>query len=292
MSLKFEYESKDDLIIVKNIDINLENTLFSGQAFRWNKEGDSYFAVCFNRVIEVYKDVNDLVIENIDKEFFLNVIAEYFDLHKDYDKIIDGFDGGESFSKSLDFAPGIRVLNQEPFETLISFIISANNNIKRIRLIIDNICKKCGEEIEYKGKLYYSFPTPEALASLTMDEFKECGAGYRAPYLKETATAIVDGFDLEQLSELDYMVARKKLVTLKGVGNKVADCVLLYAMGFTNAFPMDVWIKRVIHNLYGFESEKDSDILKFVEKTFGKYAGIAQQYLFYYVKENKIGLGK
>ena len=156
--------------------------------------------------------------------------------------------------------------------------------------LVINLTKKYGDKIDSFGSELYSFPKPEMLAEATLEDLYLCGAGYRAPYIKETASMIADGFILNGLKQLSYLEARKKLTELKGVGNKVADCVLLYSLGFSNAFPLDVWIKRVIHNLYGFESEKDSEILGFIEKTFGKYAGIAQQYLFYYVKENKLGI--
>jgi N-glycosylase/DNA lyase len=290
MDLKYKYEVMKNKVVVKDIDIDLENTLFSGQAFRWNKTDEGFKGVCYNRVVLVYKQGSDLVFDNTDKDFFLLKLSHYFDLYKDYNKIINGFGFDEVLDKSLKYAPGIRVLNQEPFEALISFIISANNNIKRIRSIIDNLCKKYGDKIDSFGSELYSFPKPEMLAEATLEDLYLCGAGYRAPYIKETASMIADGFILNGLKQLSYLEARKKLTELKGVGNKVADCVLLYSLGFSNAFPLDVWIKRVIHNLYGFESEKDSEILGFIEKTFGKYAGIAQQYLFYYVKENKLGI--
>jgi N-glycosylase/DNA lyase len=290
MTIQFDYFQSKNAITIKDIDIDLANTLFSGQAFRWKQSESSYVGVCYNRVIVAKKHDDDLILENVDLEFFEQKLAHYFDLYNDYEQILNHFKNDDVFKKSQSFAPGIRVLNQQPFETLISFIISANNNLKRIRTIIDNLCNACGEKIRYDDHDYFAFPTPRALSNLSVEAIKKCGAGYRAAYIKQTATMVADGFDLEALKDLPYLVARKSLCTLMGVGTKVADCVLLYSLGFRCAFPMDVWVKRVIYHLYGFEPQKDSDILAFVEKTFGENAGIAQQYLFYYVKENKIGV--
>jgi N-glycosylase/DNA lyase len=171
------------------------------------------------------------------------------------------------------------MLNQEPFETLISFIISANNNIGRIRGIIDRLCRLYGEPFGCVGGARYAFPTPERLAALEADDFFGCGCGYRAPYLRETSRAVADGFDLEGLRELPYEQAKKQLVRLKGVGPKVADCVLLFSLGKTDAFPADVWIKRVMKKLYGFEGN-DKQIYEFARERFGECAGIAQQSCF------------
>jgi len=290
MDIKYKTETIGEKVYIDDIDINLENTLFSGQAFRWKHDGKGFFGVCFGEAIRVEKQGNRMMIENCNAEFFENKMAHYFDLCKDYSEITKGFEFDEILNASFEFAPGIRVLNQEPFETLISFIISANNNIKRIRLIIENISKNFGQKKEYNGQEFFSFPSVEELSKATEADLAACGAGYRAPYIVDTVSKLADGFDLEAIGNMPYLEARKKLCELKGVGKKVADCVLLYSMGFTNAFPLDVWIKRVVHNIYGFESEKDEEILGFVEDTFGEHAGIAQQYLFYYVKQNKLGI--
>jgi len=284
----FDYEVNQNQIIVKNIDINLTNTFFSGQTFRWQQHGEGFFGVCDHRVIMLKKESDDLFISNIEEEYFVSKFAHYLDLDRDYDVVTHTFGFDELLNKSMMFAPGIRVLNQDPFETLIGFIVSANNNLARIRLIMDNISKLAGTKIVYQSMNFYSFPTPLNLSRLSENELRSCGAGYRARYIKETAECIVNGFDLEALKTMPYLEARKQLTSLAGVGNKVADCILLYSLGFANAFPLDVWTKRVIHQLYGFESKRDTEIRAFIEKKFGKYAGIAQQYLFYYVKANKI----
>ena len=287
--MQYNYQTTSNGIIVKDIDINLNNTLFSGQAFRWNKEGDGFFGVCFERGILMTKQGSDLVISNIDEPFFLSEFAEYLDLSLDYQAIINGFGFDSLLGESLTFAPGIRVLNQQPFETLIAFIVSANNNFARIRLIIENLSKTFGHEKSTNGRIYHTFPSPQVLARADEADIRACGAGYRAPYILETARRVADGLELEALRRMPYLEARMVLTELPGVGIKVADCVLLYALGFKNAFPMDVWTKRVIHNLYGLNSTKDADIRVFIADKFGQYAGVAQQYLFYYAKSKKLG---
>ena len=230
----------------------------------------------------------DLILSGVDADFFESVLAHYFDLETDYRKVLAGFKEDAILDASMAFAPGIRVLNQEPFETLISFIISANNNVKRIMSIVQRLSERYGEAFISGGEICYAFPTPRALANAHEADLRACGTGYRARYIIGSARAVAEGFDLNAQRERPYLEARKALTTLPGVGNKVADCVLLYALGFKNAFPMDVWVKRIVHELYGFGSKKDTDVLKFVAEKFGENAGIAQQYLFYYAKANKM----
>ncbi len=289
MTIRYAYQTIPNGIIVKYLDIDLKNTLFSGQAFRWNEDGDGFFGVCFERGIKMRKLNHDLIIENIDEPFFLSHFANYLDLSLDYDAITKDFGFDALLGESLAFAPGIRVLNQQPFETLIAFIISANNNFARIRMIIEHIAERFGKEKSRNGRDYHTFPSPEVLARADEHDLRACGAGYRAPYILNTARQVADGFDLEALKQMPYLEARELLTGLPGVGIKVADCVLLYALGFKSAFPMDVWTKRVIHNLYGLNSTKDADIRAFIAEKFGRYAGIAQQYLFYYAKSHKLG---
>jgi len=175
------------------------------------------------------------------------------------------------------------VMRQPPFETLISFIISANNNVKRITGIVDAICRRFGAPLDEDA---FDFPTAEALAARTEEELKSCGAGYRARFIIEASRMVADGFDLEVVSRMPFLDARSALTALPGVGQKVADCVALYGMGFAESFPADVWMRRVLCGLYGYKGKNDKDMRAFVDERFGRYAGIAQQYLFHYARNH------
>ncbi len=259
----------------------------NGQCFRFIRQADgAYHGVAHGRFLCVEKNGADVSLSPCSRDEFEGIWNGYFDLGRDYAKLFAGC-GDRALLEGRKYGQGLRVLNQEPFETLISFIISANNNLGRIRGIVDRICKACGEPFEYAGRTYHAFPTPGRLATLDVDGFAGCGCGYRSPYLRETARQVADGFDLEALRSLPYGEAKKQLMRLKGVGPKVADCVLLFSLGKADAFPADVWIKRVMKNLYGFEGN-DRQVYAFAKKKFGKNAGIAQQYLFYYARENKL----
>jgi N-glycosylase/DNA lyase len=186
-------------------------------------------------------------------------------------------------TEGIRYAQGLRVLRQPYFETLISFIISANNNVGRISRIVETLCERYGEPV-LGG---WDFPTAEKLATLTTDELKACGTGYRADYISGTAMMICEGFSLDAVADMPYEQAREKLTTLPGVGLKVADCVALYGMGFSRSFPLDVWMRRVICGVYDYSGKNDKDMRRFVDTTFGEHAGIAQQYLFHYARNHK-----
>jgi len=259
----------------------------NGQAFRFTEKAEGvYEGVAYGRFLRVSKRGGEITLHPCNKVDFEGIWRNYFDLDRDYAALF-----GDCEDKALEagrcHAAGLRILNQQPFETLISFIISANNNIGRIRGIIERICKKCGTPFEFEGKEYYAFPEPEQLASLSKADLVECGCGYRAPYIEETTGEIAEGYDLDSIRNLPYVRAKKELMHFKGVGPKVADCVLLFAFSKTDAFPADVWIKRVMSSLYSF-SGNDREIYEFAKKRFGECSGIAQQYLFYYARENKL----
>ena len=175
----------------------------------------------------------------------------------------------------------------EKFETIIAFIISANNNEKRIRKIVENICEKCGDALKYNDRVFHAFPTPQQLAEMGEEALREIGAGYRAEYIADTAKLIAEGFDIQAIYEMDYHTAKQELCKLKGIGPKVADCILLFAYKKKNAFPLDVWMKRVLEELYGVNVKNYRQAEEFAERTFGGYAGIAQQYLFHYMRSGK-----
>ncbi len=259
----------------------------NGQAFRFTQAGDGAWAgVACGRLLRVRQEGDAVVLFPVTEKEFHEIWKGYFDLDRDYGALFNGCED-EALREGRRFAPGLRVLNQEPFEALVSTIISANNNIGRIRGIVQKICEACGEPFEFEGKTYYAFPTPARLASMTEQQLKNCGCGYRAPYIRDAARMVAEGYDLGGVAKLPYAEAKKKLTELPGVGPKVADCVLLFGMGKTDAFPADVWINRVMKELYGFTGSH-AQIYDYAVQKFGMCAGIAQQYLFYYAKENKI----
>lgn len=282
------------IVIVKDIkDFHPDHALDCGQAFRWVKEGDSYTGVVKDQVVEISLVEGDLIIQNCDSESFNELWRDYLDLDKDYSSIKEVLSKDNILKEAINHGWGIRILNQEPWETLISFIISSNNGIVRIKKIIDNLSKKYGKEIPYQGKIYYSFPRAEDLARATLDDLRALGTGYRDKYIKNTAIMVNEGnLDLNSLIEMDYESAKEELLKFPGVGPKVADCVLLFSLRKEEAFPVDVWIKRIIEHLY-FKNNESSitnrEVSDFAKNKYASLAGIAQQYLFYYARELQIG---
>jgi N-glycosylase/DNA lyase len=272
---------------ISGIDhFSLEQTLLSGQCFRWRQDGDGIIGVALGKQVYAEQKGSDITVFGAGES---DGWEEFFDLHRDYGAIKQSYSNDAYLRDGMAFAGGIRVLRQPPFETLISFIISANNNVKRIMGIVDKLCARYGRPI---GEDAHDFPTPLALAQASEDDIKACGAGYRARYIIETARAVQSGFDLGELKSEQFSQARKRLTELMGVGMKVADCVCLYSLGFLGAFPNDVWMNRVLCGAYGYSGKNDKQLRAFVDEKFGKYAGIAQQYLFHYARHNPELIGK
>ncbi len=288
-----EYITKDNKIVFENRNFNPRHIFECGQCFRWEKNEDgSYTNVAFNKVINVKQENNRIILDNVTEEDFNNIWINYFDLDRDYSIIKSSLANNETMIKALNFGYGIRILNQEIFETIISFIISANNQISRIKKSINIICQHYGNEIgEYRGKKYYSFPTSSQLAKAKVDDLRQiCRVGFRDKRIVETAQLIESStFDLEKSSMYDSKELYDELIKLPGVGPKVASCIMLFSYGKTETFPVDVWIKRVMETLYIGEETTKKNIGIIADKIFGDYAGFAQQFLFYYGRENKIG---
>lgn len=271
---------------------NLKYTLESGQCFRWKKIEDNYYVgVIKDRVIKIRQDGNKIYVKSNDMNNLEKVIIDYFDLGTDYKKIeekirkIDGY-----VDKALNNTTGMRHLRQDFFETLISYIISANNNIPRISKSVEEISRRWGKEILFEGKKYYLFPTPSELKDVSISDYKECGVGFRDKYIYDTVKKINDKkVDFSDRANMPTEELRKKLIFLKGVGPKVADCILLFSCDRRNIFPIDVWVERVMSKLY-FNGEKVSkkEIANYAKDNFGEYAGIVQQHLFYNIREGLI----
>jgi N-glycosylase/DNA lyase len=240
-----------------------------------NSENNSYNLVAFGKYLEIHQE-NDNISFDCTQDEFDKVWKKYFDMDTDYGNIIGSIDANDSYLVSAaDFGGGIRILRQDLWEMIISFIISQQNNIKRIRKCINFLCEKYGEKrVSESGVEYYDFPTAESLAGATLEDLFLCNLGYRSRYVSETAKAIYHNeMDLESLYDMDYIHAKKQLLKLCGIGTKVADCICLFALHKTEAFPVDTHINKVLAAKYpdGFPFDRYAD-----------YSGILQQYIFYY----------
>ena len=281
--------------IIKDIkSFELKDIFDCGQCFRWNEQEDgSYTGVFGENVLNVSKKNNEIIFKGICKENIKQTVEKYFDLNRNYENIKDKLSKiDENMKKSIEYGRGIRILNQDLWETIISFIISANNNIPRIKGIIERLSKKYGKEIEWKGNKYYTFPTAEELRDVTVQEYRELGLGFRDIRLYETTHMILDKkINLEEMQKNpNTMEVREQLLSLSGVGPKVADCILLFStLKRFEVFPIDVWVRRVMNDLYIHNPDETKvnkkEIEKIAKEKFGNLAGLAQQYLFYWRRE-------
>ena len=261
----------------------------------WNKEDDeSYIGVIENNVLNVKNIENKIIFKGICNGNIQEIVTNYFDLNRDYTKIKNELSKIDDYMKnSIKYGEGIRILNQDLWETIISFIISANNNIPRIKGIIERLSKKYGKEIIWNGKKYYTFPTPEELRNVSVEEYRKLGLGFRDIRVYETTKMILNKeVDLKKLFNEETETVREELLKLSGVGPKVADCILLFStLKRFEVFPIDEWVRRVMNDLYiKNEDEKKvskKQILEIAEKKYGNLAGIAQQYLFYWRREKE-----
>ncbi|MBU5292992.1 DNA-3-methyladenine glycosylase [Anaerosalibacter bizertensis] len=292
--MKYNIMEGNNKVIIEGIkDFDPVHIFECGQCFRWNKEEDkSFTGVAFERVLNVKSEDDKIILSNTNLEDFNNIWYNYFDLERDYGEMKEELSEDEILKEAVKFGSGIRILKQEPFETLISFIISANNAIPRIKSSIERLSKRYGKYIgEYNGKDYYAFPTAEALSKVDVEELKETKIGFRAKYVSSAAKRVYNGeADLNDIKTLDTDEAREKLMEFQGVGPKVSDCILLFAMEKYDAFPIDVWVKRIMEYFYLKEDTSMKKIQRYGEEKFKDLAGFAQQYLFYYARE--LGIGK
>ena len=296
---------KENSIVLENVkDFNIKQILECGQCFRWEMITDTnYIVVAYRRVIEIIQEDSTVTILNTNINDFNELWKDYFDLIVNYEEVKIELSKDELLKKSVEFGYGIRILNQDPFEILISFIISARNSIPSIMKTIKKISERWGDKIEYKGNTYYAFPTPNQLKDVTLEEIKETGASFRSKYIVDTISkvnAVIEAksngtldeelkqFDLDYIKSLPVDECHKALQNFMGVGAKVADCIMLFSMGKHSAFPVDVWIKRAMIHFYLAPDVSLNKIRVFGREKFGELAGLAQQYLFYYARENNI----
>lgn len=264
-----------------------------GQAFRWYEEEDGSFSFVTHGIVANAKKVGDeIILKGVDEKSFEEIFYDYFDLSRNYKEVMEELSKDEVMKRATEYGKGIRILNQDRFETIISFIISANNQIPRIQKAIEKISEMYGDYLgEDEKRKYYSFPSPDQLALAKPEDLREFArVGFRDKRIVEASKLIASGqVDINKIQDMDLEDARKELQILPGVGPKVADCILLFAFDRKESFPVDVWIKRVMEELYLKEVTPKSKIAMRGREVFGKNAGFANQYLFYYGRENKLG---
>ena len=260
--------------IATSRELNIVKTFECGQCFRWNADEDGiYYGIVKEYPAKIWTDNSDVFIESNAPAGFWH---EYFDMSLDYEKISQPFLNVPYLDECTQDGMGIRILNQEPWEALCSFIISQCNNIKRIKGIVERLCKEFGEEKNEFGKTFYTFPSAKSIAELKESDLECLRAGYRSPYILNAAKAVSSGeLNLNELKACDYLSAKTELLKLNGIGEKVANCVVLFGLHHMEAFPVDVWIKRALNEHFPKDFKHD---------TLGEYAGLAQQYIFYHMR--------
>ena len=283
----------NNIVINRPCDFDIEHIIECGQCFRFYKRNDrDYLIIAFNRILRVVQDENKVILYNTKEEDYTEIWVNYFDLKRDYQKIKQKLSAIDiHLNDAVTDKNGIRILKQDIWETLISFIISQNKQIPHIKKLIENISKEYGTYIgDFDNQEYYAFPTIIQLSKATEEDLRNLKVGFRAPYIIDACNKIKSGeVDLEKLREMDIDIAKNELMKIKGVGNKVADCVLLFGASRHEVFPTDVWVKRVMEYYYFKEETKINKIHSYAKEQFGELAGFAQQYLFYYARDKKIG---
>lgn len=284
---------EEQKLVINKIDFELPHIFECGQCFRWKKQEDgNYIGVFQNNVLNVKEENENIIFRGICNGKIEDIVNSYFDIGTDYSDIKRKLSKIDNYlAKSIEYGNGIRILKQDLWEVIISFIISANNNIPRIQKIIERLSKQYGTKIIYEEVEYYTFPTKEQLSKASIDDLRKLGLGFRDKYIYETTKKFINNeVDLEQLEKMeDVNEIRKILLTLPGVGPKVADCIMLFGMHRFSVFPIDVWVRRVMNELY-IKNEDETkvnkvEIEKLAKEKYKNLAGIAQQYLFYWKRE-------
>lgn len=282
----FEIEKKSEYKVSSKY-FDVAKTLECGQCFRWHTDANAYVGVVARSLLVLKEfDADNHLVSVYGNDMPFDEVVRYFDLETDYELIMNQLSGLDThMEKAARYGGGIRILKQEPFETLISFIISSNNNIPKIRMTVEALSEKFGTYLgHYKGKPYYTFPDMEALSSASMEDLNVKAIGYRAKSIFNTCSAIKEaGYNLYEPFSMAYSSARTWLTQFYGVGDKVADCVILFAYGKFESFPIDTWVKKMLGQLYGINAGYEA----FVREKFKDYPGVAQQILFYYIRNLK-----
>lgn len=268
----------NEILVLDATSFDPKQTLESGQMFRFVQKDDTFLLFSGGEHAKISRiGAKNWKIECKNPNFFVN----YFDFNTNYDIVKEELKKFDACSDAVNYGWGIRILKQPIFETLVCFIISANNNIKRIKNSVEKICERFGSKTEFG----YAFPTLEQLLKASEDDFVNAGLGYRASYMVKTLKMLDDGFPLDKIQDMETEVARQKLMTLFGVGQKVADCVLLFGAGKKDVFPVDTWIAKVWKDKFNGTEQNRKKISEKLVELFGQNSGICQQYLFYHKRQ-------
>lgn len=273
---KYDIHVDGSDLLILGVDHFDPNLVFDcGQCFRFRKIDGIWQGVAMGRLLRMSKDGDTIRIYDCDLDTYERVWKKFLGLSLDYSAVCESFDPNDAHLVAAAKAgKGIRILSQDPWEALVSFIISQNNNIPRITTLVERLCESCGSRFAADGEVLYAFPTPDEMSSITEPDYAQMGMGYRASYLVDVTRRVREGtLDLRAVSELSTDELIGRLMEVKGVGMKVASCAALFGFAKYDAFPIDVWVKRILAKYYPEAKETPN---------FGKYAGIAQQYLFYY----------
>lgn len=287
-------EERDGNVILTNVcDFNVQQIFECGQCFHFKKIDEmEYVTVAFERALHIKQDNDTVIMYNTSVDEYNSIWKKYFDMDTDYGMIKETLENTcDELKEAIREKSGIRILRQEFTETLLSFIISQNKQIPHIKKIIEDISRKYGRLVGIiNNEEYFSFPNLDVLSNITEEEFRSLKTGFRAPYLCNAIRHLQEWSEDGGMQNLSYEEAKEKLMTIKGVGDKVANCVLLFGLGYTAAFPVDVWIKRIMEQLYFKKDTPKNKIEEFAKEHFGEYGGYAQQYLFYFARDSKVDI--
>ena len=268
--------------------INVENSINSGQVFLWKKNNTNWYGINGQDILKITNSGNVKSYQNVKTDFFRK--------RDNIEEIIKSISKDSITKKAVKQYLGLRILEQDPFQCLISFIVSSNSNIQKIKTSLENISKKFGDKTEFENQEFFLFPEPKKLANATINQIKNCGVGYRARFIKEAAKVTVEEkIDFEYLKKSNYQNAKEEICQIPGIGNKVADCILLFSLNKLESFPLDRWMIRILEKYFSDKfqletktiTEKQYDILhEKIVNHFGPFAGYAQQFLFKMEREN------
>jgi len=268
--------------------IDIDNSINSGQVFLWEKDGTDWYGINGQDILKINKNG---VIKSI-----INSKTDFFRKNDNMEEIIKSISKDETVKKAVKEYEGLRLFRQDPFQCVISFIISSNSNIQKIKSSLEKITKKFGKKVKIQNKEFFLFPEPEKIAKATINEIKLCGVGYRAPFIKEAAKMVVlKKIDFEYLKKCDYYEAKKNICLVPGIGNKVADCIMLFSLNKLESFPLDTWMIKILEKYYSKEfkietktiTQKQYESLhEKIVNYFGPYCGYSQQFLFKMEREN------
>lgn len=267
------------MIKIKVNDFNLKDTITCGQIFRFIENNDSYVVVLSDRVVRLKQDNNILLVSSNNEDNLEKIIIDYLDLDRDYEKINEILKNNKDLIEAIDKSKGLKMIKQKPFETIISYIISANNRVPMISKVVNNISEKYGTKIIFENKEYYLFPTPQQMKNCTKEELRNLKTGFRDEYIYEFVNKINNNlFDIESINNMNTIDAMNYLMNNKGIGEKVSSCILLFSYSRFDVFPIDTWVKKYMkekHNIEGIKNIKEFSI-----KNYKEYCGLAIQYMF------------